>query len=344
MNRLFIHHPVFRLIGPLCSGTLVYMLILLVNNNVAQLQEEFLGQELYVCIALSYLIQEYSRISLFFFEKLRSPKSLVGKIMLQVVISIMITIILVTVSMFLYFDLVLGFTPNVSELIIFNSIFSLITIIYLSLYLSHQFLHKINTEIITQELSKKQGVEKDFIQFKKGINPILMYETLEALILLMKKDKEKAELLVDHFSAVYRYILAETSKELVSLSRELEVLDQLLLLFGHLPYRKTSCLNKETITTWVVPGSILSFVEQIIRSTIVSKDEELIITILENSQYILLKYPHQEKIIETMDHSAIKDIQDAYRYYSDLETSITVDDAFKIIQIPKLTVDESSYS
>ncbi len=343
MNRLFIHHPVFRLISPLCSGALVYMLILLVNNNVAQLQQEFLGQELYVCIGLAYLIQEYSRVSLLFFKRLKKPNALISKIILQVVVSILITMVLVTGSMFLYFEWVLGFTPNISELTIFNNIFSLITVIYLSLYLSHQFLYKINTELMTLELSKKEGVEKDFLQFKKGINPTLMYETLEALILLLKKDKDKAELLVDHFSAVYRYILAETSKELVQMDRELEVLDQLLLLFGHLPYRKTGYDKKEVVQAWVVPGSILSFVEQIIRSTIVSKDEELIITILQNSEYIVLKYPYQEKIIDAMDTDVIKDIQDVYRYYSDLEITITSDDLHKTIQIPKLAVDESSY-
>ncbi|MEO1629027.1 MAG: histidine kinase, partial [Bacteroidota bacterium] len=61
MKTLFVHHPLFRLLGPTFSGVIVYVLILLINNNVDQLQEEFLGQELYVCIGLSYLIQELSR-------------------------------------------------------------------------------------------------------------------------------------------------------------------------------------------------------------------------------------------------------------------------------------------
>ncbi|WP_074409720.1 histidine kinase [Aquimarina megaterium] len=342
MNKLFIHHPIFRIISPLCSGALVYLLILLVNNNVTQLQEEFLGQELYVCIGLAYLIQEYSRISLFFFEKLKFPNSLVGKIMLQIIISVITSILLVSGSMFLYFDLVLGFTPNSSELIIFNSIFSVITIIYLSLYLSHQFLHKINTEIMTEELSLKEGVEQDFIQFKKGINPTLMFETLESLILVMKKDTDKAEFLVDHFSAVYRYILSKTIKELVPINEELDALDQLLLLFEYLPYRKTKFIKEESIHTLVVPGSLLSCAEQIIRSTIVSRETELVVTMTQDPKYVLLKYPHQEKISYTMDCNSIKDILDMYRFYTDIPITVTKDDIYTIIYIPKLTIDESS--
>jgi len=139
MNKLFIHNPIFRLISPLFSGILVYLLILLINNNVEQLQEAFLSQELYVCIGLAYIIQEYARISLFLFEWLSWPKFFIGKIIFQLAVSVIISILLVTVSMYSYFYWILGFTPNLSELTIFNSIFSVFTLIYLSLYLSHQF-------------------------------------------------------------------------------------------------------------------------------------------------------------------------------------------------------------
>jgi len=58
MKKLFIHHPLFRLLSPLFSGLVVYILLLLINNDIDQLYEEFLTQELYVCIALTFLIQE----------------------------------------------------------------------------------------------------------------------------------------------------------------------------------------------------------------------------------------------------------------------------------------------
>jgi len=43
MRKLFIHHPLFRLLSPLFSGILVYLLLLLINNNIGQLQEAFLS-------------------------------------------------------------------------------------------------------------------------------------------------------------------------------------------------------------------------------------------------------------------------------------------------------------
>ena len=75
MKKLFIHKPLFRLLSPIFNGFVSYLLILLINNNIAQLQEEFLRQELFVCIALSYVIQEFSRLLLQLFESKIKVKS-----------------------------------------------------------------------------------------------------------------------------------------------------------------------------------------------------------------------------------------------------------------------------
>ena len=62
MTKLFIHTPLFRFLSPIFSGVVSYLLILLINNNIEQLQEQFLGQELYVCITLSYIVHEFETI------------------------------------------------------------------------------------------------------------------------------------------------------------------------------------------------------------------------------------------------------------------------------------------
>ena len=84
MRKLFIHHPLFRLLSPIFSGVVVYLLILLLNNNVEQLQEQFFGEELYICIGLSYLIQEFSRLLLILFKKLPQVKSTFIQLIFQV--------------------------------------------------------------------------------------------------------------------------------------------------------------------------------------------------------------------------------------------------------------------
>ncbi|MGB5818381.1 MAG: histidine kinase [Saonia sp.] len=343
MKKLFVHHPLFRLLSPLFSGTLVYLLILLINNNIGQLQEAFLGQELYVCIGLAYLIQEYARLSLLWFGRLSWPTSFLLKLVLQLISSVALGVCLVSAAMYLYFTYVLGYTPNGRELFIFNSIFSLVTLIYLVLYLSHQFLYKVNTDRIAREIAAKEEVEADFLQFKKGINPELLFESLESLLVLMKKDPEAAERLSDHFSSVYRYVLAKKKRELVPISEELHMLNELLRLLAHLPYRKISLGRVATFDTWVVPGSILTVIERLVRSTIASSDTHLTLDILEASDTILLQYVPEEVLRGGFITEHLDDIAGSYQFYSDKAVRIVMKDHYKIVEIPKLSLNESSH-
>ena len=343
MKKLFVHHPLFRFLSPLFNGILVYMLILLINNNIGQLQEAFLGQELYVCIVLAYLIQEYARLSLLWFAKVSRPKSFLWKLVLQLLSSVFIGIGLVSGTMYLYFHYVLGYSPNGLELLIFNSIFSLISIIYLVLFLSHQFLYKVNRLRISREIEAKEEVEANFHRFKKGVNPELLFESLESILVLMKKNPETAERLSDHFSNVYRYRLSKRNRELVPFYKELEVLKELLHLFAHLPYRKVSLVSDVIPKTFVIPGSVLTVVERIIRSTIASEETHLTLNILEEDEAILLRYLPEEVLRGDFETEQLRDIANSYQFYSDKPVTVIVKNAHKIIELPKLKLDESSH-
>lgn len=343
MKKLFIHHPLFRLLSPLFSGTIVYLLILLINNNVLQLQETFLGQELYVCIGLAYLIHEFSRFSLLFFERIKKPKSFFLKIMIQMITSLIMTMILVSIAMYLYFKYILLYTLNIRELYIFNIIFVFITVVYVILYLSHHFLYKINTEKITKEIEAKNEIEEDFLQFKKGINPELLFESLEAMLVLMKENPDDAEQFSDYFSTVYRYILTKQHRELVSLLEELDILNSLLLLFDNLPFRKIVFTNKVTSENWIIPSALLTLLEKIIRTTIVSEKHVLEITLEEKEESLRVSFIPEQKLNSTFSMETIHDIVLAYSYYTNQQITITIRDNLKVVDLPKLKYHENSH-
>src|SRR5882762_7146331 len=103
MKKLFIHNTVFRICAPMLYGMLVYLLILLVNNNLSELVKSFSNKELYVCIALSYLSLESLRASIVFlgkwFEKL--PRKY--RTVIQTLFSLIISLVIVYVGVFAYF-------------------------------------------------------------------------------------------------------------------------------------------------------------------------------------------------------------------------------------------------
>ncbi|UII79484.1 histidine kinase [Flagellimonas sp. CMM7] len=339
MKKLFIHKPLFRLLSPLFSGTLVYLLILLINNTIDELGANFFGQELYVCIGLAYLIQEYARISIIIFKRLKRPSSFLVKTILQIISTIIINIVLVSLAMYLYFIKVLYYTPNSNELMIFNSIFSVIALIYVLLYVSHQFLYMVNTEKLEKEEWARQEVEEDFTDFKRGINPELLFESLEAILVVMKEDPDRAEQITDRFAMVYRYLLSKKKDELVPISEELKTLEELLQLFSELPYRKMQLGKVTTSETLVVPGSLLRIAERVMRTTIPSETKKISIDILEFGSELNIQYKHEERIDKLLTINSLKYIQRDYGYYASESVKVIHDDVFKTVYLPKLNLE-----
>lgn len=336
MKKLFIHHPLFRLISPVFSGVIVYLLVLLIHNNVEQLQDYFLGEELYLCIGLSYLIQESTRAFLLLFQGLFKSVTL-SLLLIQVTVAMLLCIGLTTISINLYFELFLGFLPTYDQLWEFNIIFSCITLIYILLHLSHHYLHKINSKKLEQEIILKEAIQDDFIQFKKGINTDLLFESFESLIMLIKENKEASDDLIDFIATVYRYILSRKNKQLVKIHEELEVLDALIKLFNCLPYRTVKLKTSISSNFLIVPGSLLSITENIIRFTIQSPTIELQLFLSEMDDTLQMKYKYNDKIIGAFTSDKLKDIQQVYSFYSDIELKVIDIDQQRTISLPKLT-------
>ena len=337
MKKLFIHKPLFRLLSPVFSGVIVYLLILLVNNNVVQLQNEFLGEELYVCIGMSYIIQEFSRLLLLLFKRVKFFTNELISIIVQIAVSMLLCVGLVTIIISFYYKSILGFSPNSEELWLFNSIFCSITIIYILLFISHQYLHKINSEKLKEEQNYLNHIEQDFNEFKQGINPDLLFESLENLLVLIKQDKEKADDFIDYLATIYRYILSSKQKQLVHWNEELESTEVLVKLFNYLPYRNVSILNKLESSFLIVPRSLLFIVEQIIRTTIISSNVELIITIEEEKEKFIISYATNDKITVVFSIDSFKEIERIYGIYSNHKIEVISTDSTRTIKLPKLT-------
>ena len=344
MNKLFVHHPWFRVLGPLCSGILVYFLILLINDAVLYIQEDFLSQELFVCIGLAYLAQEFSRISLRVFERLKWPKSFFWRVLLQLLASIILTIVLVTTAIYLYFTNILLYEPSSRELYVFNSIFSFITVLYVILYLGHYFLYRKNTEKLVAEEQAKLSVENDFSVYLKGIHPELLFESLEAMLVVMKESPTKAEQLADYFSSVYRYILSKRKREVVPWEEELAVTKNLIQLFNRLPHRKLKLGKTPHDTFNVVPTTLLKIVEAIVRTTIPAQKKALVLSIEERNDYLEISYEPEEKLNESLTMKTLADVSKGYQYYSEIPVQLRIDGNLKIIQLPKLTYHDRSNS
>ena len=168
MKKLFINQPLFRLFSPIVNGFIVYMLVLLINNNVTQLQEEFLGEELYVFIGLSVLTQEAFRLILLSLNKNKTHAFSGAKVLFQVALTLLASISIVSTSMYLFYEFIEGYTINFDELLVFNSIFAVMSFIYVALFISNQYLYRVNSEKLSHENLVKKNIEDEFLKFKRA--------------------------------------------------------------------------------------------------------------------------------------------------------------------------------
>ncbi|UII32435.1 histidine kinase [Fulvivirga ulvae] len=324
MKTLLIHNTLFRILTPPFYGISVYLLILLINNNVSQITEIFTGQEVYVCIGLSYLLFETLRLNIKLTSSfLASQSDGISKILIQSISGLMISLAVISLAISAYFNYVLSFSITNTQLIIFNSIYGISSLLYNLLYFSNYYLFKQNLNRLETEQILTETLKTELGQFKNEVNPRLLYDSLETLITLIHKNAEEAEDYIDHLSMVYRYILSHRKVELSNLQQEIKAANNIIYLLNYLYDNKITLKTaippgRDEIP--VVPGTLPGLVEAVIRSTIINKYNPLLLelSIEEQDGYLVLQNKLNEKLIADADKKNIFDsVQQAYSFYSE---------------------------
>jgi sensor histidine kinase YesM len=294
MNRLFIHQPLFRILSAPVVGLMVYLLILLINNDFTDLKNIFNSAEIYVCIGLAYLSLESMRLTLSISEKWLARQIVRRRILFQFVSTLTISLLLIALSIHLYYIWVIGFSISPSELSLFLSIYGVIGLLYNVLFFSNYYLNRENTMLIQQEKKLQEKLDADFVAFRNEINPDLLYESLENLILTLQHNVDHAEEQIDYLAGIYRYSLINRHKELISLEEELQAAQQLINLLNYKYQNQLNLLNsiKNAHEIQLIPGSILVTLDSIVRNTLISKQSPLVVRLYleEGEEYLVLQH------------------------------------------------------
>lgn len=321
-KKYFIHHPLFRLLAPVVYGVIVYLLILLINNNLAQFNEIFIGQEVYICIGLTFISFESVRLTILFVEKYLPATWQSSAIPIQVVGSTAISLGLVVLALSQYFNWVVGFSISTSQLLVFSIIYSFTALLYNILYYSNYYLNRENTLKLQAEKQQQEVLEMEITEFKNDINPDLLYESLESTIGLMYYNTEKAEEYLDCLASTYRYMLTNRHKEFVPVAEELEAGRDVIRLLnerynGQLKLHVHEDVLKQQLV--LIPGSLPIALETLVRNTIISPREPFVISCyLEDSEYLVLQSKLNDKLlVHDYSQQALLRLQKSYALYSD---------------------------
>ncbi len=322
MNRSFVHNIMFRLAAPLVAGLLVYLLILLINNSVLGLDKIFSNTELYVTIALSYLAFTAMRLIILLIDRFGKSWNMRRRIFLQTVLTLAGNLTIVGIAISTYYVMFVGFSIGRFELNIFLVIFGVTGLLYNLLYFSHFYLLQENKTRIDEERKLQEKVEADFVSFRSEINPDLLYESLENLILTIHHNTDEAEEQIDYLAGIYRYSLVNRQKELIGLDEELRAATNLMNLVNFRYQKQLNLLaeipNQHEI--FIIPGSLMITMDAVIRNTLISPKSPLVIRLYleEEDDYLVLQHTLNDRLqVHQESLQAFTRLQRSYTFFSD---------------------------
>ena len=343
MKKIFIHNPFFRLLAPPVFGVFAYLIILLINNNVAQIATLASNQEVYVSIVLSLISFESMRLTSVLLN--RFLKSASNVIFPQVAATTVVSVFMVLVAISQYYQWVIGFDISQRELWIFGIIFVLTALLYNALYVGNQYLHLENTLRIEQEHKLRESLESEFLSFRQDINPDLLYDSLEELILCIHKKTDTAEELIDSLAALYRYQLIHRQKEFVKLSEEIHAIQHQIRLANQKHKNAIRWVDKMENADRVelMPGALITAIDSVLRNTLISSDTPLTLTLSqEDEEYFVLHHELNDKLQLHPDSlEAFQRLQRSYSVYSDRPFVQVKAGRENYIKFPMITVDHS---
>lgn len=144
------------------------------------------------------------------------------------------------------------------------------------------------TEANTQLLKvQKENLQSQFEVLKQQVNPHFLFNSLNVLTSLIKVDPNLAESFTERLSKVYRYVLENKEKDLVSLSTELEFLNAYLFLLEIRFMKKLIIdikIDKAYYDCQILPIAIQLIIENAIKHNTFSKAQPLKIEIFVDDQ------------------------------------------------------------
>lgn len=180
-----------------------------------------------------------------------------------------------------------------------------------------------------------------FESLKNQIDPHFLFNSLNVLSSLIEENPENAQRFTTSLSKIYRYVLEQKDKELVSVEEELAFAKTYMnllkmrfenSLFYELP---TTILNPEAK---VVPLSLQLLLENTVKHNVVSEQRPLHIRIFMEGDYLAIQNDYQMKeVLQERKGVGLQNIINRYGIITNRKVLIEQNEQTFTVKIPVLT-------
>lgn len=198
-------------------------------------------------------------------------------------------------------------------------------------------IHDINVQQSLQQAYKEKA-EMEYENLKQHLNPHFLFNSLAAVIGLIKTEPALAVEFIRNLNGVYRYVLQHKNEQLVTLQAELDFAKQYFQL------QKTRfgagldidiAVSEEYLQKKIVPVTLQNLIENAIKHNSTAEDAPLKIAIIADNDCLLVQNNLQVKsFVETSNRQGLKNLTLLYSYLTSRPVEISSKDQLFTVKLP----------
>jgi hypothetical protein len=185
---------------------------------------------------------------------------------------------------------------------------------------------------------KRENLQAKYEALKNQVNPHFLFNSLNTLSGVVEQKPEMAADFIKKLSDIYRYVLEQNDKELVSINDELKFVEDYIFL-SKIRFGKGLIFNSRLTINQnfqVAPLGIQMLVENAIKHNIISDDMPLKIEMETEDGFIIVKNNLQRKktTISGTEPLGLENLKKRYAYLSDSSVEVIESDGKFIVKLP----------
>lgn len=174
------------------------------------------------------------------------------------------------------------------------------TIILSSMSEGHYFFMEWKNSLLREQKLEKENIRAQYEALKHQMNPHFLFNSLNVLSSVVEKDVKTAQIFIDEFARVYRYILDISKENLVTVEKEMDIVNSFIYLqkirFTH-GFEIEIKVDKSVMNKFIPPLAIQTTVENALKHNIVSKEQPLYLNITGLENQIMVRNNYQPRIM-----------------------------------------------
>lgn len=174
------------------------------------------------------------------------------------------------------------------------------------------------------EDANKMMLQYKYDALRAQINPHFLFNSLNILYSLVSIDSMKSKVFIRELARMYRYVMAQQNREIISVREELEYLSSYVLVLSMRYNSKflVEISGETDLDRNMIPFTMQLLIENVIKHNVISSSNPMKVAIMIDKDMIVVSNPYQPRVSETVSHFGLNYLSQlyearGYRFYTE---------------------------